>query len=268
MERQLANKLRDPVIGSLLNQAEEQGLSLVMVPRIQRAILTANSSKLPAQICCVCILDFLKMSNKSHLKCAETYFLQQTPQMGWGLTTAEVLTASHNTNYIQQKQVLKQHAQSHKSNEIRVRRRTLIEALFDLLAVKVVTGENFKQHCRFDRIESGRANMAAVNYGEGGIRISDINRQQAHPQLCLSYLVDCLPPNPPFTQCIQSPFETKESRRSPSDRFSPGTAHSTPSSEKSPPHSRLSAQDRYSIDYALSPGLRTADRLGQRPNRR
>ncbi|MGB0604449.1 MAG: hypothetical protein ACPGRY_05820 [Candidatus Latescibacterota bacterium] len=185
IERQLAKKLRDPVVGSLLDQAEEQGLSLVMVPRIQRAILDGKLLKITSANLLRMYPQFFEDVQQVALKMrAENYFLQETPQMGWGLTTAEVLTASHNTNYIQQKQVLKQHAQSHKSNEIRVRRRTLIEALFDLLAVKVVTGEKLLNSTA-DLTESkvGRANMAVINYGESGIRISDINRQQAHPQL-------------------------------------------------------------------------------------
>ncbi|MGB1892150.1 MAG: hypothetical protein ACPHSD_10820, partial [Candidatus Latescibacterota bacterium] len=185
IERQLAKKLRDPVVGSLLDQAGEQGLSLVMVPRIQRAILDGKLLKITSANLLRMYPQFFEDIQQVALKMrAETYFLQETPQMGWGLTTAEVLTASHNTNYIQQKQVLKQHAQSHKSNEMRVRRRTLIEALFDLLAVKVVTGEKLLNSTA-DLTESkvGRANMAVINYGESGIRISDINRQQAHPQL-------------------------------------------------------------------------------------
>lgn len=185
IERQLAKKLRDPVVGSLLDQAEEQGLSLVMVPRIQRAILDGKLLKITSANLLRMYPQFFEDVQQVALKMrAESYFLQETPQIGWGLTTAEVLKASHNTNYIQQKQVLKQHAQSHKSNEIRVRRRTLIEALFDLLAVKVVTGEKLLNSTA-DLTESkvGRANMAVINYGESGIRISDINRQQAHPQL-------------------------------------------------------------------------------------
>ena len=185
IERQLAKKLRDPAVGSLLDQAEEQGLSLVMVPRIQRAILDGKLLKITSANLLRMYPQFFEDVQQVALKMrAEAYFLQETPQMGWGLTTAEILTASHNTNYIQQKQVLKQHAQSHKSNEMRVRRRTLIEALFDLLAVKVVTGEKLLNNTA-DLTESkvGRANMAVINYGESGIRISDINRQQAHPQL-------------------------------------------------------------------------------------
>ena len=185
IERQLVKKLRDPAVGSLLDQAEEQGLSLVMVPRIQRAILDGKLLKITSANLLRMYPQFFEDVQQVALKMrAEAYFLQETPQMGWGLTTAEILTASHNTNYIQQKQVLKQHAQSHKSNEMRVRRRTLIEALFDLLAVKVVTGEKLLNNTA-DLTESkvGRANMAVINYGESGIRISDINRQQAHPQL-------------------------------------------------------------------------------------
>lgn len=185
IEQQFMKKLHDPAICSLMDQAKERDISLVVVPRIQRAffddkliqITGANLLRLYAQF----FEDIQQVSLKMR---AETHFLQETPQMGWGLTTAEVLTESHNTNYTQQETVLKLHAYSHKSNEMRVRRRTLIEALFDLLAVKIVTGKQLL-HTTADLTGSkiGRVNLAVINYGESGIRISDINRQQAHPQL-------------------------------------------------------------------------------------
>tara|TARA_B100000575_G_scaffold137347_1_gene109567 strand:- start:35 stop:559 length:525 start_codon:yes stop_codon:yes gene_type:complete len=168
-----------------MNQAKEKGFSLVMVPRIQRAFFDGKLLHITGTNLLRLYPQFFENIEQIALKMrAETHFLQETPQMGWGLTTAEVLTESHNTNYFQQKQVLKQHAQSHKLNEMRVRRRTLIEALFDLLAVKIVTGKQLL-YTTADLTESkmGRINMAVINYSESGIRIGDINSQQTHPQL-------------------------------------------------------------------------------------
>ena len=185
LEQQLVKKLRDPAICYLIDQSKENGLSLVMVPRIQRAIFDGKLLQISGTNLLRLYPLFFEDVQQVALKMrAETHFLQETPQMGWGLTTAEVLTESHNTNYPQQEIVLKKHAHSHRSNEIRVRRRTLIEALFDLLAVKIVTG-NQLLHTTADLTGSkmGRTNFAVINYGESGIRISGINRQQAHPQL-------------------------------------------------------------------------------------
>ena len=185
IERQFIKKMYDPAICSLMDQAKERDISLVMVPRIQRAIFDGKLIQITGANLLNLYPHFFEDIQQIAIKMrAETHFLQETPQMGWGLTTAEVLIESHNTNYPQQEIVLKQHAHSHKSNEMRVRRRTLIEALFDLLAVKIVTGKQLL-HTTADLTASkmGRINLAVINYGEGGIRISDINRQQAHPQL-------------------------------------------------------------------------------------
>ena len=185
LEQQLIKKMRDPAICHLMNHAKEKSFSLVMVPRIQRAFFDGKILHITGTNLLRLYPKFFENIQQTALKMsAETHFLQETPQMGWGLTTAEVLTESHNTNYFQQEQVLKRHAQSHKSNEMRVRRRTLIEALFDLLAVKIVTGKQLL-YTTVDLTESkmGRVNMAVINYGESGIRIGDINSQQTHPQL-------------------------------------------------------------------------------------
>ena len=271
IERQLAKKLRDPAVGSLLDQAEEQGLSLVMVPRIQRAILDGKLLKITSANLLRMYPQFFEDVQQVALKMrAEAYFLQETPQMGWGLTTAEIPTASHNTNYIQQKQVLKQHAQSHKSNEMRVRRRTLIEALFDLLAVKVVTGEKLLNNTA-DLTESkvGRANMAVINYGESGIRINDINRQQAHPQLGVCQLSRCLPTTPSSTQCIQSPSKRRKVGVVLQIDFLPWKGHPTPSSEKSLPSLQaLRTRSLIPSTMRCPPACVWQTSLGQRADRR
>ena len=87
---------------------------------------------------------------------------------------------------MQQKQALKAHAQRYQATERRVRRRNMIDALYDLVIIKLVHDVNMLSET-VDLTESkiGRQNFAFVNYGENGIRINDIGRQQTHPQLGL-----------------------------------------------------------------------------------
>lgn len=185
IERDLAKKLRDPVVRSLLKQSGEKSLALALIPRIKRALVDGQPFHITGANLLRMYPQFFEDVQQVVLKLrSEEHFLQDVPQPGWAVITSEVLAASRNTSYIQQKQILKQHAQSVQSKDMRVRRRTLIEALFDLLAVRVVTGTNLLLDTA-DLTESkvGRQNMAVINFGESGIRISDINRQQTHPQL-------------------------------------------------------------------------------------
>ena len=85
---------------------------------------------------------------------------------------------------MQQKQLLKQHAQRYHSTELRVRRRNMIEALYDLIIIKLVHDHNLlSETVELTESKMGRQNLAFINFGENGIRISDIGRQQTHAQL-------------------------------------------------------------------------------------
>ena len=114
----------------------------------------------------------------------EPFFLQESPELDWTIITTEVLPYSREKTYMQQKQALKQHAQRYQANERRVRRRHMIDALYDLIIIKLVHQVNMLSET-VDLTESkiGRQNLAFINFGENGIRISDIGRQQTHNQL-------------------------------------------------------------------------------------
>ncbi len=185
LERQFTKKLHEAPIRSLLDRAEEQNLSLVMIPRVNRLIRDGQLLKITGANMLRTNPQFFENVQQVALSLrAEPHFLQESPKIAWAITTTEVLPSSRNTSYIQQKQSLKQHAQSHQTNEARVRRRTLIEALYDLIVTKVVTGTELLS-ATADLTESsmGRQNMVFINFGENGIRISDIGRQQTHSQL-------------------------------------------------------------------------------------
>jgi hypothetical protein len=60
----------------------------------------------------------------------------------------------------------------------------MIDALYDLVVIKLVHGVNMlSETVELTESNVGRQNLAFINYGENGIRISDIGRRQTHPQL-------------------------------------------------------------------------------------
>ena len=115
---------------------------------------------------------------------SETFFLQESPKLNWAIITTEVLPDSREKTYMQQRQALLHHAQRYQANERRVRRRHMIEALYDLVIIKLVHQVNMLSKT-VDLTESkiGRQDLAFINFGENGIRISAIGRQQTHAQL-------------------------------------------------------------------------------------
>jgi len=115
---------------------------------------------------------------------SEPFFLQERPELNWSIFSCEVLSDSREKTYMQQKQLLKQHAQRYQSTELRVQRRNMIEALYDLIIIKLVHDHNLlSETVELTESKMGRQNLAFINFGENGIRISDIGRQQTHAQL-------------------------------------------------------------------------------------
>jgi len=80
--------------------------------------------------------------------------------------------------------VIKTYAQKYQTNERRIQRRKLIDALYDVVIVNTVTKENLlKETVDLTSTNVGRQNFACINFGEKGIRINDISRQQKHQQM-------------------------------------------------------------------------------------
>ena len=185
LDRQLAKKMREPCIQSLLATAKNEDLSLVMLPRLFRFIREGQLFKVTGANLLRSYPQLFENIQQVALKLrTEPFFVQESPELDWIFTTTEILPDSRDKTYMQQKQALKQHAHNQQANERRVRRRNLVDALYDLIAVNAVADINMLS-ATVDLTESrvGRQNLAFINFGENGIRISDISRQQTHPQL-------------------------------------------------------------------------------------
>jgi len=185
LDRLLAQKMRDPSIRALLEGATEEGVTLALLPRLPRFIREGQLFQVNGANLVRSYPQFFENVQQIVLKLhTEAFFLQQSPGLDWAIVTTEILNDSRQKTYMQQKQALKTHAQRYQATERRVRRRNMIDALYDLVVIKLVHGVNMLSET-VDLTESnvGRQNLALINYGENGIRISDIGRRQTHPQL-------------------------------------------------------------------------------------
>ena len=185
LERRMHTKMREPSVKALLNQMENAGMSYAMIPRLPHFFKSGSQMK-------VTIANLLR--NYPHLFGnvqefipqfrTQPFFIQETPPLDWALVTSEVLPDSLKKSYAQQKMALKQYAHQFQANELRVRRRNLVDALYDLIVVQLVLKENLlKETVDLTESKIGRQDLAVINYGENGIRIGHKSRQDTHPQL-------------------------------------------------------------------------------------
>jgi len=95
----------------------------------------------------------------------EPFFLQESPELNWSIFSCEVLSDSREKTYMQQKQLLKQHAQRYQSTELRVQRRNMIEALYDLIIIKLVHDHNLlSETVELTESKMGRQNLDFINF--------------------------------------------------------------------------------------------------------
>ncbi|MEE2874847.1 MAG: hypothetical protein VX893_18280, partial [Candidatus Latescibacterota bacterium] len=185
LDRQLAKKMREPTIRALLEGAEKEGVTLAILPRLPRCIRAGQLFTVTGANMVRGYPQFFDNVQQVVLKLrTESFFLQESPELDWAIFTCEVLPSSREKSYMQQKQALKEHAERYQSNALRVRRRNLIDTIYDLIIIKFVYDQNLLSET-VDLTESkiGRQNLAVINFGENGIRISDIARQQTHALL-------------------------------------------------------------------------------------
>ena len=112
---------------------------------------------------------------------AEPFFVSEAPELDWSIVACEVLPESRNKSFMEQKTMIKQYAQKYRANDMRIQRRKLIEALYDVVMINTITKENIlKETVDLTATNVGRQNFACINFGDKGIRINDISRQQKH----------------------------------------------------------------------------------------
>ncbi len=185
LELSWQKKTRDPNIRTLVANEKAMEHPYALIPRLPRffkggAVVQANMLNLVRNYPQL-FDDVGGLINKYR---TEAFFVGETPDLDWSIVACEALPNSLNHNYMEQKTVVKQYAQQNQTNERRIQRRRLIEILYDAIVINVVTKEMILEKT-VDVSDSnvGRQNFACVNYGDKGIRINDVGRQQRHQQM-------------------------------------------------------------------------------------
>ena len=185
LELSWQKKTRDPNIRTLVANEKAMEHPYALIPRLPRffkggAVVQANMLNLVRNYPQL-FDDVGGLINKYR---TEAFFVGETPGLDWSIVACEALPSSLNRNYMEQKTVVKQYAQQNQTNERRIQRRRLIEILYDAIVINVVTKEMILEKT-VDLSDSnvGRQNFACVNYGDKGIRINDVGRQQRHQQM-------------------------------------------------------------------------------------
>ncbi|MFH1569785.1 MAG: hypothetical protein ABIL09_17445, partial [Gemmatimonadota bacterium] len=185
LERRWGQKARDPSIRHLLTDAKGMQHPYALVPRLSRFL---RGGKTATTTVVELLRNFPQLFENPAAVIgrykAEAFFSRETPELDWAIVACEALPESRNRSYLEQKSIVTQYAQKYQANSRRIRRRSLVEALYDLVVISVITKESILSST-VDLTESkvGRLNFACINFGERGLRINDVDRQTRHPQM-------------------------------------------------------------------------------------
>ena len=185
LQRRWAQKVRDPSLKQLLEDAKAMEHGYALIPRLPRYL---KDGKIVQSNFVSLVRSFPQLFDNvaqiiSKYK-AEPFFVSEAPELDWAIVACEVLPESRNKSFMEQNMVIKTYAQKYRTNERRIQRRKLIEALYDVIMINTITKENvLKETVDLTGTNVGRQNFACINFGDKGIRISDISRQQKHQQM-------------------------------------------------------------------------------------
>jgi hypothetical protein len=182
---QLDFKLQKKMSSRLANALREQAAShsLLLIPRIaqfshQGAVVPCTAKAL------VSLFRPLLGNPQDWAPYQACPFMDETPELGWALVPPEALPETLGHNYLDQQQVLRQRAEELGVVPRLVRRRTLVEALYDLIAAHLVLGLKLNQRT-LDATASGptAGDFVCIYFADEGIRVRDLPRTSSHPAL-------------------------------------------------------------------------------------
>jgi len=182
--RRWEQKSRDNSIRLLLDDPKATQHPYALIPRITRFIKDG-------QMIQVNVLNLVRhffqlfenVPQVVQLK-SEPFFVTEVPTLEWAIVACEALPDTLNKTVLEQRTIFGQYIQKFLSNERRVRRRVLVEALYDIIVLNMVLKEPIlRKTVDLTETRRGRQQQMCVNFGAKGIRISSIARDQRHQQM-------------------------------------------------------------------------------------
>ncbi len=181
LDFKLQKKMSGRLADSLREHAEEH--SLVLVPRVTQFVHQGTLHP-----CTVRVLANLFRPLLGNLNDLAPYkgcdFMDDTPEPGWALITPEALPETLGLNYFAQQQRLRQRADELGIIARMVRRRTLVEAVYDLIAAQLVLGLKLNQQT-LDATSSSltTSDFVCTYFSAEGIRFKTLPRTTSHPAI-------------------------------------------------------------------------------------
>ena len=183
LQQRLRSKLTDKVVASL-RQSKLAEKQFTLIPRIQRFIHKGVS-----QPCTVLTLAkafpalFGQLQELSRYR-GSAFMTSETPEPGWALISQESPRESIGKNFMEQNQYLRYLATSLGIPSHMIRRRTLVEAVYDLLVCRMALNVTPQHHTLdWTSTSPSRNDFICVYYAEEGLRVRDLPRTTRHSSL-------------------------------------------------------------------------------------
>lgn len=183
LQNLLRNKLADRIIPALQvhPQFEKQ---FVLVPRLTRYIYDGT-----LYACTIknLVMTFIALFGnirdlvqfKSH-----RFFNSEVPEQGWALVPAEAPRETLGKTFMEQTQYLRYLAANAGIPSHLVRRRTLVEAVYDIIVGRIVLGNPFhKQTLDWTSSGTSKSDFVCVYFAENGVRLRALPRTTHNPAL-------------------------------------------------------------------------------------
>ena len=185
LENRLRAKLEDQVISTLQThkQCKQQFLLIPRVSRFYReGTMYPCTIKNLAKIYIGLFADIKDVAQ--YRSCS--FMSHETPEPGWAVVLPEAPRESLDKSYMEHNQYLRYLASTLKLSSHLVRRRTLTEALYDLIVGRMVLGQTF-QKATLDWTSTGasKTDFVCIYYSDAGIRLRHLSRQTRNKALGL-----------------------------------------------------------------------------------
>ena len=183
LSTELPNKLQSKSVVALQSSPEAEG-KYALIPRIPRFIF--EGQMIPCTIknlVQIYIKLFGDIKDLTRFK-GQAFIVNETPKMEWALVAVDPATDSLKKNFMNQNQYLRQLANATKVPSHLLRRRTLVEGVYDLIVGALVLNERWLNNT-LDWTSSGTSpsEFICISQPAEGIRIRNLPRTQSHQAL-------------------------------------------------------------------------------------
>ena len=183
LQQRLRAKLSDKVV-ACLRQSKMAEKQFILIPRIARFIHKGVSKP-----CTVLTLAksfpalFGQIQELGRYR-GSAFMTSETPEPGWALISQEAPRESIEKNYMEQNQYLRYLATSLGIPSHMIRRRTLVEAIYDLLVARLALDLPL-QHQTLDWTSTSptKNDFICVYAADEGLRVRDLTRTTRHRSL-------------------------------------------------------------------------------------